>query len=331
MPIDDLPEISYQELNTPAIELFSPSDNPEEYILAAEADIAAGRWEYYDFSKLDRSYNNVIDAFLLLSLEEMIELNRSINEIHKSWMAQKKEKKRKEMHDYTLEDLIKNPLKNMSFGSVCSEVLEDLDFQSLFSGKIKWLKNDLATLASFGLFSVPHELIHAGVNYVTGGINEKIAINSFYGGALWEKIIPGVQSEFMFPLLGGYVQIENPSAAGNLATYVAPYILTPLGIYLAKKGKEKESIALCAGGAGLISVHLGGVIGDWRNTGTKLIKESVELVQDTLEVKSSGEYGFAANIAFLFGGIYLGSKLLAISYRASKATVNSVRNYAKKK
>ena len=244
--------------------------------------------------------------------------------------SQEANHQQKEQQEYTLEDFVKNPLKNLSFKSIYNEIQEDIDFSYLFSGKRKLLKTNLAAFASFGIFSLPHELIHAGTNSLTGGINKEIVLNTLYGGALWERIIPGVESKVLFPLLGGYVQIENPSTVGTLAATVAPYVLTPLGIYLMKKGKEKESILLCAGGAGLGLAHLGGIIGDWRLAGQTMIKESVELVQDTLNVKKTPEYGNAATFAMFLGGIYIGSKLLAISYRASKATVNSIRNYANK-
>lgn len=235
-----------------------------------------------------------------------------------------------EQHEYTLEDFVKNPIKGISFKSIYDEIQEDLDFSYLFSGERKLLKTNLAAFASFGIFSLPHELIHAGVNHLTGGTNKEIVLNTLYGGQLWEKIIPGVESKVLFPLLGGYVQFENPSTTGSLAATVAPYVLTPLGIYLMKKGKEKESILLCAGGAGLGLAHLGGIIGDWRLVGQKILGESVELVQDTLNLKTSPEYENIALIGTVLGGVYIGSKLLAISYRASKATVNSVRNYVNK-
>ena len=232
--------------------------------------------------------------------------------------------------DYTLEDFVRNPTKGISFGSIYNEIQADIDFSHLFSGQRKLLKTNLAAFASFGIFSLPHELIHAGANYLTGGTNKEIVINTLYGGPLWEKIIPGVESKFLFPLLGGYVKFENPSLAGSLTATIAPYVLTSLGIYLMKKGKEKESIVICATGAGLGITHLGGIIGDWRIAGQQIITESVEIVQDALDVKTSPEYENAAAFAMFFGGLYVGSKLLAISYRASKATVNSARNLCNK-
>ncbi|MDP3698249.1 MAG: hypothetical protein Q8R47_01545 [Nanoarchaeota archaeon] len=111
---------------------------------------------------------------------------------------------------------------------------------------------------------------------------------------------------------------------------VAPYVLTPLGIYLLKKGKEKESILLCAGGAGLGLAHLGGIIGDWRLAGQKMLTESVEVVQDAVGEKMPPQYEIPVLLGTVLGGVYIGSKLLAVSYRASKATVNSVRKCVNK-
>ncbi len=233
-----------------------------------------------------------------------------------------------EQYNYTLEDFVKNPSKGLSFRSIYSEIQTDLDFSYLFSGDRKLLKTNLAAFASFGFFSLPHELIHAGTNYLTGGTNKEIVINTLYGGPLWEKIIPGVESKILFPLLGGYVKFENPSLAGSLTATVAPYILTPLGIYLMKKGKEKESIVLCAGGAGLGLAHLGGIIGDWRVAGQTIITETAKLVGETLDVKLPKDNIYMERTALLgtiLGGVYIGSKFLAIAYRASKATINSVR------
>ncbi len=233
-------------------------------------------------------------------------------------------------NNYTLEDFVKNPVKGISFKSIYNEIQADLDFSHLFSGERKLLKTNLAAFASFGAFSLPHELIHAGTNYLTGGVNKHIVINTLYGGPLWEKIIPGVESKLLFPLLGGYVEFTNPSTAGTITTAAAPYLLTSLGIYLMKKGKERESIILCASGAGLGLAHLGGIIGDWRIAGQKTLEKSVELVQDTLHLQKSQEYNSVTNVALIIGGFYIGTKLMTISYRASKATVNSVRNLVNK-
>ena len=233
-------------------------------------------------------------------------------------------------HNYTLEDFVKNPFKDLSFKSIWKETQYDLDFSDLFSGKAKILKNNLALFASFGIAAVPHELIHAGVNKLTGGINKEIVINTLYGGHLWEKMFPEIHSKLMIPFIGGYVHAENPSFTGNIATSVAPYILTPLGIYLVQKGKEKESKVLAAAGGGLVAAHIGGVIGDWLSVGARTINEGVEVVEHKLDAKPEGYAASAAGVATLLGGLYLGSKLMAITYRGMKATVNSARKYAGK-
>ncbi len=329
MYIDDLPEISYQELNTLAVELFEPADDPMEYLLAAEAGFAADQFEKYTLIQLGDLKTKVIDAYCFLPME-VSGFEKTSDLLHRIRLQEEKIRI-KEIGEYTLEDFVKNPLKNISFKSSWNEIQEDLDFSHLFSGKRKLLKTNLLIFASFGLVSLPHELIHAGVNYVSGGINKHIVLNTFYGAPLWETVIPGIESKLMIPLIGGYVDYENPSTIGSLGVIMAPYVLTPLGIYLMKRGKDAKSIAICAGGAGLIGLHLGGIIGDWRVAGTKIVTESIGLVQDALEVKPRIEYKIAANITAALCGVYLGSKLLAVSYRAGKATVNSVRNYAKKK
>jgi len=347
MFVDDSPEITYQELTTPAIELFGPDDDYLGYVEAVKDDLEQQKLENYNSDQLDAIGDNLNYSFDVLLEEKSVERLKEGYNIYRDvktqldikWLDtlrqefdQKAEQERKERQEYTLEDFVKNPTKGLAFRSIWREMAEDMSFEHLFSGgwKSRAVKTDLTTLAAFGLFSFPHEMVHAGVNLVTGGVNEKIVINTFYGGSFWEKLIPGVESQWMVPFLGGYVQTENSSAVGMIATAVAPYVMTPVGIYLAKKGKEKESIVITAAGAGLLAGHLGGVIGDWRLVGQNLIKGSVEVVQDTIGVKTSPGYETEALIAMALGGLYVGSKILAISYRGMKATVNSVRNYVAK-
>lgn len=337
MPLDDFPEISYQELNICAVELFEPGENPLEYIRAVKEDFTTGRFERYASDELFEVIKNVREAHHSLPLEMRLRKNRNYHQIRDQLVEKMRDKHTteerqawKDGHQYTLEDFVKSPFKGISFKSIWDEMQEDLDFSDLFSGKRKLLKVNLTAFASFGIFSLPHELIHAGTNYLTGGTNKEIVINTLYGGPLWEKIIPGIESKVLFPLIGGYVKFENPSTIGTLTTTIAPYVLTPIGIYLMKKGKERESIVICAGGACLGLLHLGGIIGDWRMARQKMIKESAELVQDSLNLRTSPEYADAATFAMFLGGLYIGSKLLAVSYRASKATVNSVTKYVNK-
>lgn len=336
---DDSPEIKYQELTIPATELFDPDDDPLEYFEAAIDDLINHKFENYSYNQLNKVNDNFRVAFQMFDIDEhgkkifiYFDINRRFREKSREKLIQETEQPQREMQEYTLEDFIKNPTKGISFRSIWKEVGKDMSFQHLFSGGgfTRAVKADLATIAAFGISAFPHEMIHAGTNLATGGVNEKIVMNTLYGGALWEKLIPGIESKWMFPLLGGYVQTENPSTAATIATAVAPYILTPLGIYLAKKGKEKESIVISAAGSGLIAAHLGGVIGDWQLVGQNLIKESVEVVQDAFDVKTAPEYEIEALLAMALGGLYIGSKLLAVSYRASKATVNSIQNYVNK-
>jgi len=191
-----------------------------------------------------------------------------------------------------------------------------------------WGANALL-FASFGFTSVPHELMHAGMNYLTGGVNREIVINSFYGGDLWEKVIPGVEGRVLIPFIGGYVEFENYSLLGNIATYTTPYVLTPLGLYCIMKSREKKSLALWIAGVGAVGAHGDGIIGDWWGAGRAIVYESVQPVYDALEMRSKPENSILSSI-FSVVGFYLGMKMLKYSYRASKGLVNSIRKYKHK-
>ncbi len=325
------PEIEYRELNIPAVELFAPHEDVQAYAEAVREGVILKQFENYNSTQLNELIENFDLAVNTLSYVEGLKILTKYRPARKELCKRLQEKKEGEKDDYTLEDFVKNPTKGISFESIYKEMQGDMDFSYLFSGKRKLLKTNIAAFASFGFISLPHELIHAGTNYLTGGINKHIVINTLYGGSLWEKLIPGVESKLLFPPLGGHVDFTNPSAAGTIASAAAPYLLTPLGIYLMKKGKEKRNMILSAGGTGLALIHLGGVIGDWKLAGQKTLEKGVELMQDEMHLQKAQEYSFTTNVALALGGIYIGSKLMAISYRASKATVNSIRNLAKNK
>jgi len=332
--------MSLEEL-TSAEELPNPQENPFNFLDAVNEGLSAGRFKDYNASQLYNLSTQVIEACISISEKGKKnvepECKKMWEEISQIFDKRPIKERIKVVHQrkygYTLDEVIKNPLKGTSLKSMWEEIQTDISFGYLFSKggpRVNFVKTNALLFASFGFFSVPHELIHAGVNSLAGGINHQIVINTLYGGQLYEKIMPEIESKFLFPLLGGYVKFENPSTMGTIAAAVAPYVLTPLGIYLAKKGHEKEKIVLCAVGAGLIAAHAGGIVGDWRLAGQIIVSKGIELVQETLEMKTNPEYAPAINVATLVAGLYVGSKLLAVSYRAMKGAVNSVEKYIAK-
>lgn len=226
--------------------------------------------------------------------------------------------------NYTFKDVIKSPRK-----SAWDEIFRDLNYEELFEGskKRKSRLNDLVVLASFGLTSIPHELIHAGTNLLTGGTNEKIVINSFYGGDLVHKLYSGIDAEFLLPIIGGYVKIaEYGSTLGQFATGIAPYVLTPLGIYMVAKGKEKKSLPLAIAGSGALIAHAGGIIGDFFNFGRTAMYQTADFMANTVGYDNFDASDSWMSFPLAMGGFYVGSKALSFTYRSFKAGVNAIRN-----
>ncbi len=231
--------------------------------------------------------------------------------------------------NYTLPEIIGSLTRKGLF----RESSNDCSFTDLFKGsnRLKVTKEMAAAYAAFGVIVLPHELIHAGVNSLTGGVNKEIVLNRLYGGDLWAQLFPGIEVKVLNPFFGGYVAVENSSALGNIVTTIAPYPMTALGFYALQKGKEKKNIPLCAAGAALVYTHLGGVIGDWWRTGQIICRETMESVCDLLGTQPPNKSSLLGNFIVVGGGMVLGMKMLTASYRLMKGTVNSLRQwYAEK-
>lgn len=230
--------------------------------------------------------------------------------------------------DYSFSDVLKNPLK-----SAIEEIFTDLNNSDLFSGKkplTKKIKSDLATIAAFGAVIVPHELLHAGTNKLLGNVNKEIVINKLYGGDLWSYIIPGIESRLMNPFLGGYVQAEFSSVPSYFITSLAPYVLTPLGVYLLYEGKNRKNKTLAVLGSGMVAAHFGGILGDFFGMGMSLAYNTTDAFYRMI-----GENGFEtqsdlSKFFLLVGGFYAGAKLMSFTYRMSKASVNYLKKWFKK-
>lgn len=245
---------------------------------------------------------------------------------YRQYDAQIEEEKRSK---YTLSEII----GQLTRRGIYREWVSDCSFFKLFEGKkISRVTKEMATTyAAFGAIVVPHELIHAGVNSATGGINHEIVLNRLFGGDIFASIIPGIEVKVLNPLLGGYVYAENHSALAELATSVAPYSLTILGFYALQKGKEKKNIPLCALGSAAVCVHVGGIIGDWFNAGQNVCYEAMEGIYNFIGAEPSNENSVLDHIIIGSSGMLLGLQMLKASYRLMKGTVNSLRQwYAEK-
>lgn len=265
---------------------------------------------------------------ILSEVNKRIDADKERNYKNNLNMIVKNLSQREKQTNYKLSDVIKHPLKYCTKGF--SEASSDpfaaditidnhiLDRDYTEKNKVKSIRKlrfYSCILAAFGATSVPHELIHAGVNKLTGGVNHEIAINKFFGGDIVHYFIPEVQAKWMIPMMGGYVKFDNPSYLGKTATVIAPYIMTPLGIYLLNKSKEKKNLVMAYLGGGLVAGHAGGIIGDFFGMGNMTI--------DKLFSSINPQYSpdLITNIA----GFCLGTVILSYTYRLSKGTVNSLQ------
>ncbi len=249
-----------------------------------------------------------------ISQEEKVKLEQKIEELIHN-----------EIRNETVWEVLKNPFKKYF-----RNIFMDLNYEELFKGdnKRKSRLNDLAIFLSFGYTSVPHELLHAGTNKALGGVNEEIVINKFFDLGLSQYLIPGVESKFLLPIMGGYVKpdmtkINNLEHA--LVTF-APYILTPLGIYLVQKGKEKKCLPLAIAGSGAILSQAGGILGDFLSLGSNAVNTGTEFIYTTLGGQNYQEFANAMWLPMLVGGFFVWLKTATFSYRLFKAGINQLRN-----
>ena len=287
------------------------------------AFLATGKSLYVEMSPKDANkIAEDISQLVQKNIEEQEKLMKDFDT--KILIANLKE--REKATSYTLGDVLKHPLKycTKGFSEAASEpfsadasINPDI-FAKGKEGKVsgkRRLRFYSCLFAAFGVTSVPHELIHAGVNKLTGGVNHEIAINKFFGGDIAHYFIPEVQAKWMIPIMGGYVKFENSSYLANMETTIAPYIMTPFGIYLLKKGKEKKNLILAYLGGGLVAGHAGGVLGDFWGMGRQTIDKLGSLINSTYSPD------FLSSVA----GFCLGTVILSYTYRLSKGTVNSLQ------
>lgn len=224
----------------------------------------------------------------------------------------------------SIRQVLKTPFKKY-----VENMCYDLDYEELFKGsdKRKSRLNDLAVFLSFGYTAIPHEFIHAGTNKALGGVNQEIVMNKFFDFGISPYLFPGVESKLMIPLLGGYVKPDwsKINSAEHMLVAFAPYILTPIGIYLVQKGKENKSLPLAIAGSGAILAHGGGVIGDFLNFGTTTVSSCTEFVYNTLGGQNYQEFSNNIWLSMMVGSFFVGLKTATFSYRLFKAGVNSLR------
>jgi len=278
--------------------------------------------EYATLPSKLRQYGSSTERYWQLNDQENID--HVLAEVYKyEEPLREREARDKRNQKYTLSEII----GHLTRPGMYREFQADLGLDHLLKGRAKMTKNNLLLFASFGaVWSTPHELIHAGVNSLTGGVNKEIVLNRLYGGDLWAQIIPGAEAKVMNPFIGGYVITDCNGTFGAIATAAAPYILTPLGLYLVQKGRENKSLAVSTLGVGLVAGHVGGIFGDWMNEGRLIVGNAIEGLCHAFGTEPPQD-NQALNLVATVGSFYLGAKLMTAAYRISKGTVNSLRQW----
>lgn len=237
----------------------------------------------------------------------------------------------------TLENVLLHPVKYSKKGFWAA--LDDcrvIDSTKLTERQKKYYKiaMPLGAFLSFGVWAIPHELMHAGINKLTGGINHEIVLNKIYGADFVHSFFPDIQSKLMLPFIGGYVNAAPSSDIAGIIMSIAPYALTPIGVYFIQKSCDKQSAKYWVIGAGLVGAHSCGVLGDFFVAG-RYVTNAVckKLYKDPYEImKQEQVSGFDTIVlgATLVAGFLLGNRIMGYTYRLAKGTVNSLRTYLSK-
>ncbi len=233
----------------------------------------------------------------------------------------------------TLEDVLKHPFKNSRgvFWEWCDEFRAFIECRNRKAGAVKRRLSKAAYLTgavyAFGLSALPHELIHAGVNKATGGVNKEIVLNKFFGGSLWAEIIPGIEAKWLIPIIGGYVDIEPANRLTGILTSAAPYVLTPVGVALFYSGIKKKNPVLFTLGAGITGAHVSGIIGDFWIVGRDIWYGGLDVASQIFSNQPmSDDAKMLLAIPVAVFGFFLGNRIMSYSYNLMKGAYNSVRN-----
>ncbi len=245
--------------------------------------------------------------------------------------------KRLKLFELTIEDVLRHPLKYSKggFGEIISD-MQVLNPEKLTEKQRKSYAFLLpaASMLSAGIWAMPHELLHAAVNKATGGKNLEIVLNKMYGADFWHAIFPQIESKFMIPILGGYVRAQPANEISSIAVTLAPYVMTPIGIYFMQNALKKQNTKYWLIGSGLMVSHAGGVIGDFFALGQKITQKICTTIykspQQIEQNKEQHTDSFADNMAIsaaLVFGFLIGNRIMGYSYRLSKGLLNSARKY----
>lgn len=247
------------------------------------------------------------------------------------------ENKRIKLFELTFEEVLRHPITYSKGG--LGEIMGDIEVlnpENLTEKQKKFYAFLLpaSSLLSAGIWSMPHELLHAAVNKATGGKNLEIALNKMYGADFWHAIFPQIESKLMIPLLGGYVRAQPANELSDIAATLAPYVMTPIGVYLMQNALKKQNTKYWIIGSGLMVMHLGGVIGDFCSVGQKITRKICTTIYKNPEEmnKNNEQNGVSAADSIAIGAVFvcgflLGNKIMSYTYRLSKGLVNSARKY----
>jgi len=211
------------------------------------------------------------------------------------------------------------------------EFIRDLDLTEIFKGKkLRRIDKNVACIYIGSHLLTPiHELLHAGANKLLGYENQKIVIGNLDGGFLWEKIIPGVTAENLPLWKGGYVLCHksSPSLTDIVIPGLAPYIMTPIGIYLLLEGKRRKCIPMIIAGCGFVAYHADAVFGDIMKAGGDIVIGAADYCcRIAGHPMNMNENGLKYILAI--PGVFVGLALWRYSYHYFRRAVNYIREKA---
>lgn len=221
--------------------------------------------------------------------------------------------------DYGFKKLAKNPVRACSLRSTYKEMCRDLSLEDKFqrilpNGPGRGMLSFFVPILSASVFTaLPHEYIHAGAATMLGHHVSNIVVNPI-------------------PFMSSFTQIQGPiGPLDSMAIAAAPYVLTAAGAYLVDKAKKKDSFFLYCLGSGALISHVGGILGDFYSVGRTAAYEVSNTICHTLGYSDLNQHNLAVTIPMAVGSFYLGAKAMSLTYRASKAAVNSTRSLFNKK
>jgi hypothetical protein len=211
----------------------------------------------------------------------------------------------------------------------CKKVVDNAESVAPNQGMLKTLASATATLVAATL---SHELLHLFGEYAASGKHGTIDFSPYYGGHLFEKIVPSLCRENKCSVLenivngGHYHETYGQSPLVSATSDLAPLVLVPIGIYLMNKGIKGKNPYLTGAGFIFSSQAVGACV-DSLLAAFHLVRYAGESLNglwnygsETLcTLTDKANHGDATSLAILgIGGLVI----LNAMYRASEKLVS---------